>query len=280
MREAEEVMKRALWTSNDSFNRSICPTTRFSTGNLVYIEGTNIKTMHPSNKLAQCWYNPFEVLCQMNETSYELKLLDTWCLKHPVFHQNLLSKHHMGHSPQQLAKPRNPAPSLDESGEEVYNVETVINSWKAGRAKGGIEYLIKWLDYGEEKNTWEPGSTLDNSRVQDLIKLFHTKHPNTFHPGGAGRWGHQPLNGGVILWDHIVRPLLSALSPFVPPHPSHTVAYVTILRDALFYIPLCLLLFGPPLHILLPIAPPRSPTIIFFVVGEQVCALILLYLLA
>jgi len=82
MQEAEEVMKRALWTSNKFFNRSIRPTTHFSTGDLVYIEGTNIKMTRPSNKLAQCWYGLFEVLHQMNKTSYELKLLDTWCLKH------------------------------------------------------------------------------------------------------------------------------------------------------------------------------------------------------
>jgi len=77
IREAEEVMKHALQTSNESFNRSIHPTTQFSIGDLVYIEGTNIKTTQPSNKLAQCHYSPFEILCQMNETSYEQKLPDT-----------------------------------------------------------------------------------------------------------------------------------------------------------------------------------------------------------
>jgi len=49
--------------------------------------------------------------------------------------------------------PWNPAPSLDDAGEEVYDVEMVVNSQKAGRAKEGVEYLIKWLDYGKEENT-------------------------------------------------------------------------------------------------------------------------------
>jgi len=82
----------------------------------------------PSNKLAQCRYGLFEVLRQVNETSYKLKLPDTWRLKHPVFHQNLLSKHCAGYSPQQLAMPRNPVPSLDEMGDEVYDVEAIANS--------------------------------------------------------------------------------------------------------------------------------------------------------
>jgi len=34
----------------------------------------------------------------------------------------------MGHLPQQLAMPWNPAPSLDEMEEEKYDVETVVNS--------------------------------------------------------------------------------------------------------------------------------------------------------
>jgi len=31
-----------------------------------------------------------------------------------------------------------------------------------GKAKGGVEYLVKWLDYGKEENAWEPGIDLDN----------------------------------------------------------------------------------------------------------------------
>jgi len=78
MREAEEAMKRALYISGESFNRHVRPTIRFAPGDLAYIEETNIRTTRPSNKLAQCRYGPFEVLRQVNETSYELKLPDTW----------------------------------------------------------------------------------------------------------------------------------------------------------------------------------------------------------
>jgi len=38
-------------------------------------------------------------------------------------------------------------------GDEVYDVEAIANSRRAGKAKGGVEYLVKWLDYGEEENT-------------------------------------------------------------------------------------------------------------------------------
>ena len=51
-----------------------------------------------------------------------------------------------------------------------------------------MEYLVKWLDYGEEENTWEPDASLDNPQVQELIEAFHMRHPNAYHPeGGVGR---------------------------------------------------------------------------------------------
>jgi len=108
-----------------------------------------------------------------------------WHLKHPVFHQNLLSKHRTGHSPQQLSVPRNPPPSLDNDREEVYDIETIVNLQRAGKAKGGVEYLMKWLDYGEEENIWESGVDLDNSQVHELIDMFHRTHLSAFHPGGG-----------------------------------------------------------------------------------------------
>ena len=81
--------------------------------------------------------------------------------------------------------PHNPPSSLDNDGEEIYNVETITNSQRAGKAKGEVEYLVKWLDYGEEENTWELAVNLDNLRVCDLIDSFHRTHLSAFHPGGG-----------------------------------------------------------------------------------------------
>ena len=127
-KEAEEVMKQALQVSGELFNRSVHPTIHFTLGDLVYIEDTNIKMTCPSNKLTQCHYGLFEVIQQVNEASYKLRLSNMWHLKHLVFHRNPLSRHWAEHSPQQLLMLCNPLPSLDDHGEEVYNVEAIANS--------------------------------------------------------------------------------------------------------------------------------------------------------
>ena len=54
-----------------------------------------------------------------------------------------------------------------------------------GKLRGGVEYLVKWLDYGEEENTWEPGIDLDNPEVCELINAFHRTHTSVFCPGGG-----------------------------------------------------------------------------------------------
>lgn len=59
-------------------------------------------------------------------------------------------------------------------------METIVNSRRASRAKSNVEYLIKWLDYEEEENTWEPVINLMTPVVQELIKHFHSTHPHAY----------------------------------------------------------------------------------------------------
>ena len=60
--------------------------------------------------------------------------------------------------------------TLDEN---EYKVEAVVD--KTVEISGGSEkvyYMIKWLGYGPECNTWEP---IENLYCTDLIKTFEEK---------------------------------------------------------------------------------------------------------
>jgi hypothetical protein len=62
-------------------------------GDKVWIEGTNIKTTHPSAKLAAQHHGPFTITDVILPMVYHLELLPKWKI-HNVFHTQLLLPYH------------------------------------------------------------------------------------------------------------------------------------------------------------------------------------------
>jgi len=63
--------------------------------------------------------------------------------------------------------------SKQKESEEVYNIESLVK-------KKGNKYLVKWENYGEDQNTWEPESSIPSFILQfykDDPKRFGTKAP-------------------------------------------------------------------------------------------------------
>ena len=55
------------------------------------------------------------------------------------------------------------------SEEENYEVEDIVNH---RHRKGKVEYLIRWKNYTDDDNTWEPEANLD---CPDKIKAYNQK---------------------------------------------------------------------------------------------------------
>ena len=80
---------------------------------------------------------------------------------HPWFHSSLLKPYH-GPPIQE------DTPEVDQAaGGEEYEVERILDR---RISRGKVEYLVKWRNYDNASNSWEPRSNLTN--CQELLREF------------------------------------------------------------------------------------------------------------
>ena len=65
---------------------------------------------------------------------------------------------------------KKPPIGQDETGNDLYEVEAIRDR---RIKKGKTEYLIKWLGWSEDTNTWEPVENL--GEITHLVKEFDKK---------------------------------------------------------------------------------------------------------
>ena len=121
----------------------------YEEGERVWLEGTNLRTTHPTAKLRARRFGPFSIIQKISEVAYELKLPPQWRI-HPVFHASQL--HPYKETDIHGANFTDPAPELIE-GEEEYEVESVQDVRRHGKARQ-LQYLIKWKGYSDAHNSW------------------------------------------------------------------------------------------------------------------------------
>src|SRR5467141_3058137 len=97
---------------------------------------------------------PYCVERKLSNDNYQLTLPPRMRI-HPVFHISLLTK------------TNNPVSTKDDDVINEFEVERI----QAKRRRKGItEYLVKWKDYDETSNTWEP---VCNLHCPDIVAQFH-----------------------------------------------------------------------------------------------------------
>ena len=129
-----------------------------------------------SNRGSNRAIGPFAIVKQVNAVTFKLDLpANMKC--HPVFHVSRLKPYITGRTPAP------PPPDVDEVGEELYEVECIVDHQLkdvGGRRKKDASgqpipnlrdrYLVKWIGYPSEHNTWEPPTHLENA--QEVIDEF------------------------------------------------------------------------------------------------------------
>ena len=137
----------------------------FKKGDRVWLDSRNLKMIY-HKKMKPKREGPFEITEVLGPVTYRLKLLNTW-RTHNMFHAVLLKTNET--YGEIFSKP--PPELLD--GEEVYDVETILNHRERGR---GYQYFVKWQGYpiSDASLAWEPEHSFSNDG--DILTRYKLRH--------------------------------------------------------------------------------------------------------
>ena len=141
----------------------------YQTGDMVWLEGNNIKTDRPAKKLEDKRYGPFRIIKKIGRSAYKLQLPPTWKSLHPVFNEVVLSPYTPPAYPTQ--KPPPPPPPVD-AGRNIYYVEKILD---VKRFRGTLKWLVLWKGYPREEATWEPLKHLKDAKPE--MEEFYKENP-------------------------------------------------------------------------------------------------------
>ena len=164
-------MEKAAVAMKRSYDVSKCPSREYSKGDLVWLDTQNLKMDCPSKKLDNKRAGPFMIEEKVGPAGYRLKLPRAWRI-HRVFNELLLTPYLPPSFPSQNPPP--PPPATIEDDHLEYEVEAILDVKKVG---WGVKYLVKWLGYPVEENTWEPRQNLTNVSLslQDFFRQYPDK---------------------------------------------------------------------------------------------------------
>jgi hypothetical protein len=122
LRQIREARDKAEATLHVSKERLV--PVQFEEDEQVWLEGRNLKTHHPTTKLAPRRYGPFKVAAKLSPVTYRLTLPPSMKI-HPVFHVDLLTRYREteAHGPNY----ERPMPDIID-GEPEWEVEKIIKS--------------------------------------------------------------------------------------------------------------------------------------------------------
>jgi hypothetical protein len=168
LKEARDQAQRHMIKAQQSWVKHH-DTPKYKEGDLVWLEGKNLRINQPTAKLVPRCHRPFKIIQVMSAVNYHLELPTQWSI-HPVFHIDLLTPYRetIMHGPNFTW----PAPELID-GEEEYSVEKILDSRKFGR-RWQLQYLVKWEGYLDSDNMWVDK---DDVFAEDKVREFKASNP-------------------------------------------------------------------------------------------------------
>jgi transposase InsO family protein len=163
---AQEHLEKARMLQAAQTNKGRPKPTSYGKGDLVML---STKYINPpflrgggSRKLKAKYVGPFRVLRPVGPTSYELDL-PTNVHAHPVVNLEYLKSYHPNPARFAAREARPPPPIEAGEGEELEFEVDHIKDHRTSK-KHGMQYLVSWLNYPPEEDSWEPAEYLKGAQ--------------------------------------------------------------------------------------------------------------------
>jgi hypothetical protein len=168
LQEVRVKAKEAVLKAQDiTRHKKISKYVPYEEGDRVWLEGKNLKTTHPTAKLAPKWYGPFTIKKKISDIVFQLELPNQWKI-HNVFHASLLSPYLKTN----IHGPNYPEPPPDIiEGEPEFEVEQIVGSRRIGKKKT-LQYKVRWKGYAPAHDSWELANQV---HVPELVKRYKTE---------------------------------------------------------------------------------------------------------
>ena len=118
----------------------------FKVGDQVFVKAKYFRSMRPSKKLSEKNLGPYPIIAQVGSLSFTIRLPDSMCVVHPVFHASQLEPATPNIIPNRVQPP---PPPIEVDGEPEYEITKILDSKLDHRRRQcPLLYLVHWACCG------------------------------------------------------------------------------------------------------------------------------------
>ena len=150
------------------------PAPDFKVSDQVYMKAKYFRLTRPSKKLSEKNLGPYPIIAQVGSLSFTLRLPDSMCAVHPVFHVSQLELAIPNTIPNRTQPP---PPPVEVDGEPEFEISEILNSKIDRRCKTcKLLYLVRWSSYEgtDEETSWLLATELGNAT--ELLDEYHSRY--------------------------------------------------------------------------------------------------------